>query len=415
MKVVLLILLFFFSSSKNLVSFLGDQQITYDTSQSVKDSGSANFDDSINQRTLIDQMGFGWNLGNTFDAFDSKFGQNQGLNSETCWGNPATTDAMIDALIKKGFKTIRVPVTWHNHLVDKKYTIDPQWMKRVKEVVDMCLKKGLWVILNTHHDNANNDQVSYGLGYYPKKNSQAESEKFLANVWTQICEAFNKGYNQKLIFEGLNEPRLMGNQYEWWYSPGNPDCEEGNQVLNSFNKLIHSVIRKSGGNNAKRFIMFTSQAAAYSYVTGGNFELPDDSRYNSGSKKILVSVHMYSPYDFAMDPKSGVTTCNDRCKSELDGYFKTLHDKFVSQGYGVVIGEMGCVNRNNIAQRIEWAKYYVENSRKNGLACIVWDNGNWGDGSNPEETFGLFHRNQGTFEPDDLVRAYMQAAKTALG
>ena len=177
MKVVLLILLFFFSSSKNLVSFLGDPQITYDTSQSVKDSGSANFDDSINSRTVIDQMGFGWNLGNTFDAFDTKFGQNQGLDSETCWGNPITTEPMIYALVKKGFKTIRIPVTWHNHLVDNKYTIDPQWMKRVKEVVDMSIKKGLWVILNTHHDNANNAQVSYGQGYYPKKSGQAESEK----------------------------------------------------------------------------------------------------------------------------------------------------------------------------------------------------------------------------------------------
>ena len=46
-----------------------------------------------------------------------------------------TTQEMILAIVKKGFKSIRIPVTWHNHLIDEKYTIDPEWMKRVKEVV----------------------------------------------------------------------------------------------------------------------------------------------------------------------------------------------------------------------------------------------------------------------------------------
>ena len=399
MKTVLLILLFFFASS----------QVVYDTSKAVKDWGNTYFDNSISSHNALDQMGLGWNLGNSLDAHNNGQ-QNEGLNSETSWGNPKTSSAMIDALVRKGFKTIRVPVSWHNHLIDQKYTIDPNWMKRVKEVVDMCLKKGLWVILNTHHDNASG-WVSYGKGYYPTWGNKAESEKFLVNVWTQICQAFNNGYNQKLIFEALNEPRLMGNQYEWWYQPGASDCEEGNQVLNSFNKVIHNVIRSSGGNNAKRFIMFTSQAAAYSYVTGSNFVLPDDSRYNSGNSRTLVSVHMYSPYDFAFNP-SGPNSCDQSCKSELDGYFRTLHDKFVSRGIGVVIGEFGSINKWNLSQRAEWGKYYVENARKKGLTCVVWDNQNFSSG---EESFGLLHRQQCTWEHESYVNALVSAAKTALG
>lgn len=87
------------------------------------------------------EMGFGWNLGNSFDAHNGN--GNEGLNSETSWGNPKVSNGMIDKLVAKGFKTIRIPVTWHNHLIDNNYTIDPNWMKRVKTVVDYCIKKGL--------------------------------------------------------------------------------------------------------------------------------------------------------------------------------------------------------------------------------------------------------------------------------
>jgi hypothetical protein len=50
-------------------------------------------------------------------------------------------------------------------------------------------------------------------------------------------------------------------------APEDGNCEEGIQVLNEYNKLIHIIIRNSGGNNAKRFILFTSCPASYGYVT----------------------------------------------------------------------------------------------------------------------------------------------------
>ena len=358
-------------------------------------------------------MGMGWNLGNSLDAASDGF-SNQGLSSETSWGNPKTTQALINAVASKGFKSIRIPVSWHNHLIDNQYTIDPNWTSRVKEIVDWAIAKGLYVILNTHHDVSANTNVNYGEGYYPNKASQTESTKFLTNVWSQIALAFNNGYNEHLIFEALNEPRLRGNTYEWWYLAGNSDCEEANEVLNNFNKVIHGVIRGSGGNNQKRFIMVTSQAASYSYLTGNNFVIPDDSKYNSSIKRILISVHLYSPYNFAMDASSGITSCDSSCESELNTYFNTLYSKFVSQGYGVVVGEMGCINKNNLSARVAWAKYFVTNARKKGLASLVWDNQYWGTGSQGE-TFGLLHRDSLSWEPDELVKAYISAAKTSLG
>ena len=418
-KKYLILFLLSFTIQKNLKSFLEDDfavklDPVYDKSKAIKDSGSKTFDDSIQGRTVVDQMGFGWNLGNTFDAYDEKFLPNQGLDSEECWGNPKTTEAIIDGLVKKGFKSIRVPVTWHNHLIDNKYTVDPEWTSRVKTVVDMCLSKGLYVILNTHHDQADNG-VSYGKGYYPNRNNREESERYLLNIWSQITLAFNNGYDHHLIFEPLNEPRLRGDTHEWWYAAGDGNCEEGIQVVNEFNKLIHTVIRTSGGNNAKRFILYTSCAASHGYVTSNGFSIPDDSQYNPSAKRSLVSVHMYSPYDFAMNPDMSKVNFNDAYRNELDQSFRVLHDKFVSQGYYVIVGEMGCINKNNLDQRINWAKYFVEQGRKQGCASMVWDNGNWDNKKSAEETFGLYHRSQGTWEPEDLVNAYISASKASLG
>lgn len=389
-----------------------DIQTTFDSSKAVKDTKNARFDNSIQSQRLIDTMGFGWNLGNTFDAYNSD--NNEGLNSETCWGNPKTSEGMINALVTKGFKTIRIPVTWHNHLIDQQYTIDPNWMNRVKEVVDMCINKGLYVILNTHHDQAENG-VSYGKGYYPRNDQKAESEKFLVNVWSQIVLAFNNGYDHHLIFEALNEPRLKGHTYEWWYPGGDQNCEECISVVNEFNNLIHSVIRQSGGNNKSRFLLFTSCAAAFSYVTAGGFRLPDDNSYNPNNKKILVSVHLYTPYDFALNEDMSKSTFTPQYQNELESNLQTLRSRFVNQGYYVIVGEMGCVDKMNTDQRIAWGKFFVTRARQLGIACVVWDNHAWNTNSNANEKFGLLHRDQLTWEPESLVDAYISASRTALG
>ena len=112
-----------FSKENEEKDYAFDPVITFNQEGMIKDGGNAYFDNSITSKKIINELGFGWNLGNTFDAWNSS--QNQGLDSETCWGNPKTTEEMIDALISKGFKAIRIPVTWHNHLIDEKYTVDP--------------------------------------------------------------------------------------------------------------------------------------------------------------------------------------------------------------------------------------------------------------------------------------------------
>nr|BAA76394.1 endo-1,4-beta-glucanase [Epidinium caudatum] len=354
------------------------------------------------------EMGFGWNLGNSFDAHNGN--GNEGLNSETSWGNPKVSNGMIDKLVAKGFKTIRIPVTWHNHLIDQSYTIDPEWMKRVKTVVDYCIKKGLFVILNVHHDNSNYG-VSYGKGYYPRTNQMDESKRFLANVWSQIALAFNNGYDHHLIFELLNEPRLIGDSHEWWYQPGDSSSEECIKVINEYNYLIHYIIRNTGGNNKLRFLLVTNGAASYDYVTSSGFYLPDDTPYNPKHKRILVSVHMYTPYDFAMNGDMSKNYFTQEYKNELESKLNTLKNKFINNGYYVVITEMGATDKMNTDQRIAWGTYYVKKAKSLKMVCVVWDNNIFNTNWDANEKFGLFHRSAGTFEPDSYVNALINAAK----
>ena len=84
---------------------------------------------------FVESLGAGWILGNTFDANDAKGNNTSDLNYETYWQNTKTDREMITDIKEAGFKTIRIPVSWHNH-VDSDFNISSDWMNRVKEVVD---------------------------------------------------------------------------------------------------------------------------------------------------------------------------------------------------------------------------------------------------------------------------------------
>ena len=100
-------------------------------------------------------MGNGINLGNTMEACDNNVGikTNAPLSYETYWGQPKTTQAMIDGMKAAGFDTIRIPVAWMTnatHLYEGDYTIDADYMNRVEEVVRYARKAGMYAVSYTH-------------------------------------------------------------------------------------------------------------------------------------------------------------------------------------------------------------------------------------------------------------------------
>lgn len=107
---------------------------------------------------FVNSMGAGFNLGNTFDAINNTTAVEGDANMflEYDWLSDKeagiTTHETIDAIKEAGFTTVRIPVSWHNHL-DADFNINPEWLAKVTDIVDYALSKDMYVILNIHHDN----------------------------------------------------------------------------------------------------------------------------------------------------------------------------------------------------------------------------------------------------------------------
>lgn len=333
-------------------------------------------------------MKLGWNLGNTLDA---NGGQKNSLTSETSWGQPLTTKEMIEFVKASGFTTIRIPVSWANH-TDEEFNIDAEWMARVKEIVDWSLDAGLYVILNSHHDND---------VYYPTAENSDRAVKYLATIWTQIAEEF-KDYDERLVFQAMNEPRLAGTPIEWWFQQNDAKGIAAIKQINVLNQIFVTTIRDNKSEcNQKRYLMVGSYAASPDFALNSAFVVPDDP-----SNRLMISIHAYTPYDFAMNA-NGYKNWDGTHVGDL-GFIQRLNNTFVQKGYGVVIDEFGATNKGNDADRIAWAKDYTGKAANFGISCVLWDNGGTNIG---EENFGMIdRRNLKIFFPD-LLDAYLSSYK----
>ena len=380
-------------------------RLTFNKSLAITDSGSKVF----NERKAIEivrEMETGWNLGNTFDAT----GGGGTLKSETSWGQPKTTREMIEGIAASGIKTIRIPVSWSHHISDSSYTIDTAWMARLKEVVDWAIEAGLYVIINIHHDNYDKDAKMPALsGFYPTDENYENSADFVCNIWGQISLAFNNGYDEHLIFEALNEPRLGGTNEEWWYNAASSKSRMAMENLNKLNQNILDVIRASGGNNQKRLVAFPSLQASPDSALATTFKMPRD--YDGSKDRLIVSVHMYTPYNFAME-SPGITEYSEAVKKEFTSMFKRLNDNFIQKGYAVYIGEYGATNKNNLQDRINWFHDFIKESRVYGMPCILWDNGVWEvKENNYSEHYGYYNRYNQSWYFLEILDAIIEEAK----
>lgn len=314
---------------------------------------------------FVKNMKLGWNLGNTLDATGS------GMSSETSWGQPKATKEQIDFIKESGFTTIRIPVSWSNH-VDANYTIDEEWMNRVNEVVDYAINDGLYVILNSHHDNDK---------YYPTSEKYEASSEYLTTIWKQIAERF-KDYDEQLVFEGMNEPRLSGTNKEWWFSDNDADGIDSIETIVKLDQDFVDTVRAAGGYNETRYLMVPSNRADAWTAMHKSFSLPSDP-----ANRLIVSVHAYSPYDFAMN-ESGYKEWDGSKIGDLS-FIDKLGETYIKNGVGVVIGEFGATNKDNLEDRVRWADDFTKKAAENGISCVWWDNGGTKVGT---ENFGMVDR-----------------------
>lgn len=355
---------------------------------------------------FVKDMKAGWNLGNTLDAYSEGKMYGDDISSEECWGNPVTTKEMIDTVRNAGFRTVRIPVTWHNHVTDDGSgpVISEVWLDRVQEVVDYACDDGMYVILNTHHDCTAN--IEGEGGYYPDAAHAEQSDRFIQGIWTQVAERF-KDYDEHLIFESLNEPRLVGTAYEWNFTAGAAECREAAEAINRMNQIFVDTVRASGGNNAERYLMVPGYDASLAGATTELYQLPQDTVQD----RLIVAVHAYTPYNFALRPESESEATDHFSHEdsgsvyEIDNLMNSLYRKFVSQGIPVVIGEYGAINRDdNTQDRVEYYAYYTAAARANGITCCVWDNGSFSYG----ELFGILQRSDNKWLFEETVEAMLR-------
>lgn len=354
-------------------------------------AGKSTFKDTTAMK-IVKDMKIGWNLGNTLDSVHWETGNNLPTKPsafETAWNNPVTTKKMIDTVKAGGFNTLRVPVTWFQHLgAAPDYKINKAWLDRVQEVVDYGIDNDMYVILNLHHEN----------WHFPSKQNLPSAKAKLQKVWGQIAERF-KNYDEHLIFEGMNEPRMNDTPEEW--NGGNAEARD---AINQLNAAFVNTIRKSKGNNPKRFLMIPTYAASPWENVTSSMKIPG----NDG--RIIVSVHSYEPYSFALDT-GGVNKWSKSKKEDtqtIDYVMDSLHKTFVSKGIPVVMGEFGALNKNNLSDRVAWAEYYVRAAKKKDITCIWWDNGSF---SGSGENFGILNRKQNKWQYPEIVKALMKGLK----
>lgn len=243
-------------------------------------------------------------------------------------------------------------------------------LKRVDEIISYAFANDMYVIINDHYDGG------WWKGFASNK---AECMKHYKNMWTQVAGHY-KDYPEKLIFESANEE--LGNSLK----NNNENVAELKlySLTNEINQTFVDIVRQSGGNNARRYLLIAGFNTDIDKTCSSLYEMPADTICNH----LMVSVHYYTPWTYVglyKDEGYGykATWGTDSDKSEMAGNFAMMK-KFTDAGYGVVIGEYSVlpqyISSGNYKRKdgdTTFIKYLLTLCDKYGYAPYVWDAGDW--------------------------------------
>ena len=330
-------------------------------------------------------MGNGINLGNTFEAIGgernfagmsiSNMTSTVAVNqAETLWGQPVTTQEMMDGMKAAGFDSIRIPAAWTKYMdniATGDYTINPAFFDRVEEVINYAKNNDMIVILNDHWDgqwwamfgSENQEDVDTAWALYE-------------SMWTQIATRF-ADYDSFLVFEGGNEE--LGNRFKDSYNGkiGKLSTDECYALLPQVTQKFVDTVRAAGGNNENRFLLIPGYNTDIEMTCDDRYEMPKDT----ADGKLLISVHYYTPSNYCIGGAIGYWGSDDNVE-EMNNYLAKMK-KFTDEGYGVVIGEWGVANEA-IANHggapggiYEYFKNFLANCDLYGYAPFLWDCSNY--------------------------------------
>ncbi len=408
--------------SSSLSSSVGDSSSAFENEDSSSGNSSLTPPDSssdgeidadegffaLSSVDFVKKMGVGWNLGNTFESnlsgfpdsdYTDKIIKELGFENREMFCEVRnlqdiyrgkTTRKTIQAVYDKRFRSVRIPVSWSNHM-DASGKINEAWMDRIQEVVDYVMSfDNMFAIINIM-DTPNINAYALDDASFDKTMTLVE------RVWTQVSERF-ADYDARLIFENLNEP--LHSTHKWQlYPPSQPEIyRECNDNLTAFNQKFVDIVRGQGSkNNKKRFLTVGAYGNIGYYVYDKSitsispFVIPRDS----AEDKILINIHSYTPNGFSFgNSDEWSVEWDEKSSNGITVSLNEINENLVKKGYGVVMSEWGSVYKDNEARekiRVEHAKYYMKLSAQYGICSMVWDNGNmstsWGG-----EYFGLLNR-----------------------
>ncbi|MBN1925811.1 MAG: glycoside hydrolase family 5 protein [Prolixibacteraceae bacterium] len=324
-----------------------------------------------NAAQIILNMQAGFNLGNTFD---------NGINPT----DPETIKPIIDLYVDQGMKHIRIPVTWMegfrgDPLTDSLGNVNFEHSRflQLKEVVDYALNKGLYVVINAHHER----EFKKHYDDSPEYNARFQT------LWTGIANYF-KNYNQKLIFELLNEPEgafgRSGGERE-------PTDSLAIYLTQKVFRVGNEAIRKTGGLNNTRIIMITTNGMGNQEWIEEVYPTKETLPGGGTDSCIAIQVHTYDPWSFCgQNGKNENYPGREAISNSISKV--ALHAQFL--GVPVNYGEYGVGRSDNRKERNtdlvrEYYHTLVQTTFEHGMSSTVWDDRGW---------FGLIEKNKTTDE-----------------
>ncbi|MCD7729913.1 MAG: glycoside hydrolase family 5 protein [Oscillospiraceae bacterium] len=321
-----------------------------------------NYDEKLSSMTsaeIVEDMTFGWNLGDTLDVCnadrdgDGEANETADVVDETLWGNPQATAELFKSLKDDGINAVRIPVTWRDHL-DKDNNIDSDWMDRVQEVVDYAYSLDMYVIINVHHDGG--DDEKFGAWVRKAADDYDSFYERYSSIWNQICDRFGD-YSERLIFESMNEVGF-----------DNLNQAEAYELLNKINQDFVDLVRSSGKRNDTRHLLIAGYWTDIRETCSPLYKLPDDP-----AGRCIVSVHYYTPWQFCITGEHSTWGTDEEIK-EMESLVGKLSDTFCSNGIPVIVGEYAASGSDK-ASCVDFIERFVSLCKQSGIAVFYWDNG----------------------------------------
>ena len=294
---------------------------------------AASTDVNLNDPFAVNKLiGRGVNIGN---ALDREFEANDEWSF-------IVKDEHFQLIKDAGFNSVRLTVRWSTRTTDEPpYTIDPNFLKRVDDVVNSAMSRHLTVIIN------------YQNFFEFYKNPSGLKPKFLA-TWEQLAKHY-KDYDNRLIFEPLNEPQDKIGAGDW----------------NALIKEVLAIIRNTNPNR-----MVVIGPVNFNGIDGLKFlSLPDD-------RNIIVTIHYYEPYHFThqgtswtKDSNDWLGTkwdCNEGEKIVVKKAFNSVASWANARNRPVYLGEFGSNEAADMNSRVRWTKYVADEAVTHGFSFTYW-------------------------------------------